>query len=67
MQQTLEQYLREMFFRGYIDHRIRAQVHADGAVTFYIHTMNTNSDTLDFEVRMNDLVENPRVTRRAND
>ena len=60
---TLEAYLRSDFARNVIDHVIRAHVHDDGSVVFYIHPSGVNGDTLDFQVCGNRLVENPRVTR----
>ena len=47
---TLEQYLRAEHDRGAIDFRLRAHVHPDGAVKFYIHPMGRDGLTLDFVV-----------------
>lgn len=58
---TLEEYLRENIEAGNIDHAIRAQIEADGVVTFYIHPAGEDGDTLDYEVRGDGLWPNPRV------
>lgn len=52
---NLEQYLRDNFNNGVIDHIIRAQVDSDGWVSFYIHPHGANGDTLDFDVMDNQL------------
>lgn len=48
---SLAHYFRDAFDRGVIDHAVRAHVHLDGLVTFYIHPANVDGDTLDLEVK----------------
>lgn len=60
---SLEDYLRDDYQRGVIDHAIRASVDDEGVVTFYIHPHGKDGDTMDFEVHRNRLMPNPRVTR----
>jgi hypothetical protein len=52
---TLEQYLSGSIDAGAIDHSIRTMKGADGVVKFYIHPAGRSGDTLDFEVRGNEL------------
>ena len=60
---TFEQYLKENYESGIIDHSIRAEAKSNGDVTFYIHASNYDSDTLDFQVRGNCLSKSPYVIR----
>lgn len=46
----LEDYLREAHDQGVIDHALRAHVHPDGSVKFYIHPAGRDGRTLDFQV-----------------
>lgn len=63
---TLEDYLRTQLSRSdpypAIDHRIRAELHADGRISFYIHTDGRDSDTETFWVKDN-VVEEKRLYR----
>lgn len=64
---TLEAYLRDAFDgkstkRQAIDHSIRANVEADGSVTFYIHPSGVAGETLNFVVSGNLLAQDPKVT-----
>lgn len=61
---TLDTYLTENFERGVIDHALRANVDDEGALTFYIHPMGVDGDTLDFQVNGNSLHDNPKIIRR---
>jgi hypothetical protein len=58
---TLEDYLRKQLTRSdpypAIDHRIRAELHADGRVSFYIHAEGRDSDTESYWVKDNELDE----------
>lgn len=47
---TFEQYLHAEIEEGKIDFRIRAQKNANGHVEFYIHPLDKNGDTRDYEV-----------------
>jgi len=60
---SLEEYLRENERRGVIDHSIRAQLRADGTVTFYIHPAFANGETWDYQVQGNTLLPDPNVQR----
>ena len=52
----LETYLRDtLTAAGCIDHALRASVDGEGRVTFYIHPLGADGDTLDFTVRGNTL------------
>ena len=51
----LEQYFRECDKNRVIDHALRATVSKD-KVKFYIHPINANGDTLDYEVKGNALI-----------
>lgn len=53
---NLEEYLRENINKQAIDHSIRAQIDNNGSVSFYIHPANISGDTLDFEVKENQLI-----------
>lgn len=63
---NLEDYLRKQLTRQdphpAIDHRIRAELHADGRVSFYIHADGRDSDTETFWVKDNE-VEEKRLYR----
>ena len=59
---TLEQYLRESYEAGAIDHAIRCEVREGGQVKFYIHPEGADGDTLDFVVTGNALGPDPLVT-----
>jgi hypothetical protein len=63
---TLEDYLRKQLSRSdpypAIDHSIRAELHADGRVSFYIHAEGRDSDTERFWVKDN-TVEEKRLYR----
>ena len=52
---TLEKYLKEYHGKGIVDHAIRFHVHIDGLVSFYIHPLNADGETLDFVVCENQL------------
>ena len=52
---TLEAYLRDANSKGIIDHSIRAMVHANGEIVFYIHPTGKDGDTKDFAVKDNTL------------
>ena len=56
---TLEDYFRRQLGRAdpypAIDHSIRAQLHEDGRISFYIHADGRDSDTQDFWVNGNTL------------
>lgn len=54
---TLEQYLAAAAAAGIIDHALRANVDVGGKVTFYIHPLNTDGETLDYVVRGNELAQ----------
>ena len=58
---TLEQYLRETYGKGIIDHQIRVSVDDKNRVTFYIHAQGHDSDTLDFEVKDNSLDTDSKI------
>jgi len=51
---NLHQYLKTQLARidprPAIDHRIRAQLHQDGRISFYIHADSRDSETVDFWV-----------------
>jgi hypothetical protein len=68
---TLEDYFRENLTRQdpfpAIDHVIRARISSDNTVTFYIHAMSRDSDTMDFEIRGNVLFPGPFVHREDDD
>ncbi len=56
---TLEQYLiAAIDERDQIDHALRATFGSGGKVTFYVHPLNADGDTLDFVVRGNALALN---------
>ncbi|EIJ79144.1 hypothetical protein PB1_16344 [Bacillus methanolicus PB1] len=55
MTKNLEQYLKENLEKGVIDHAIRVTKDSLGTVTFYIHPVNADGDTLDFIVQGNKL------------
>lgn len=56
---TLEQYLAAACVdRNQIDHHLRASFGVDGKVTFYVHPLNGDGETLDFVVRDNSMVLN---------
>jgi hypothetical protein len=63
---TLEDYLRKQLTRTdphpAIDHSIRAEIHPDGRVSFYIHAEGRDSDTESFWVKDN-AVEEKRLYR----
>lgn len=65
---TLEDYLRKQLSRSdpypAIDHSIRAELHPDGRVSFYIHAEGRDSDTERFWVRDN-VVEEKRLYRES--
>jgi hypothetical protein len=61
MTKTLEQYLKDAIEAGAIDFRIRASV-SDGCVSFYIHPLDRDGETRDFQVRGNLTRPDPRVT-----
>src|SRR5690349_22741738 len=54
---TLHSYLKEQLTRSdphpAIDHAIRAELHRDGRISFYIHADGRDSDTPDFWVSEN--------------
>lgn len=56
---TLADYLRENIERdqphSVIDHTIRAELHQDGRISFYIHPSGVDGETLDFWIVGNDL------------
>ncbi len=52
---NLEQYFRECDKNRAIDHALRATVSKD-RVKFYIHPINANGDTLDYEVKGDALI-----------
>lgn len=52
---TLNDYLKENFSNNVLDHVIRAHVDDEGWVTFYIHPLNADGETLDFSVTANNL------------
>lgn len=62
---TLENYLREAFQNGEIDHSLRVTNASDGRVTFYIHQTHRSGDTLDFEVSGNELKHNRDIDIRV--
>ena len=47
---SLDDYLSECFKRGVIDHAIRANVDEQGRISFYIHPLGVDGNTLDFWV-----------------
>lgn len=51
---TLDEYLRKQLTRSdpnpAIDHQLRATLHPDGRISFYIHAERRDSDTADFWV-----------------
>ena len=55
MDKTLEECLLENFKNLVIDHAIRANVNAEGEITFYIHPDGVGGDTLGFKVKGNTL------------
>lgn len=63
---TFEDYLRKQLSRSdphpAIDHSIRAELHADGRVSFYIHAAGRDSDTERYWVKYN-AVEEQRLYR----
>ena len=61
---TLEQYFKDAFARGVIDHALRALVDESDRVSFYIHPANADGETCDYEVRNNLTRPDPRVTRQ---
>ena len=52
---TFEEYLQDSIAKGVIDHQIRAKATPAGRVSFYVHPVNMNADTLDFAVQNNSL------------
>ena len=56
MNKTLERYLRHNFAIGKIDHSIRTNI-VDGEIVFYIHPTNADGETLDFQVKENELIK----------
>jgi hypothetical protein len=52
---TFEEYLKNNVNGGIIDFRIRASFNAHDEITFYIHPLGFNGDTLDFIVEGNEL------------
>ncbi|MEP3114912.1 hypothetical protein [Nisaea sp.] len=54
---TLETYLTDAERAGVIDHRLRMQRGPDGKIRFYIHPVDVDGETLDFEVQGNSLHE----------
>src|SRR5579872_7406432 len=63
---TLEDYLRKQLSRAdpypAIDHSIRAELHSDGRVSFYIHAAGRESDTERFWVN-DSVLEEKRLYR----
>ena len=47
---TMYQYLEENRKRNIIDHAIRVEKHKNGLLSFCIHPVNAEGDTLDFTV-----------------
>ena len=56
LMKNLEEYLSKNFFNRIIDHSIRAKANSNDEVAFYIHPINANGDTLDFQVIGNTLI-----------
>lgn len=54
---TLQQYLAADLARGVIDHRLRTQREADGAISFYVHPANTDGQMPTYRVDGNRLVQ----------
>jgi len=52
---SLEEYLRENFSKGIIDHAIRANIDSKDIVSFYIHPAGHNGDTLDYIVKRDNI------------
>jgi hypothetical protein len=53
---TLENYLKENYNKNIIDHLIRVSINDLGDLVFYIHANGYSSDTLDFVVKENELI-----------
>lgn len=53
---NLERYLRQNVGEGVIDFRVRAQLDQYGVVTFYIHPVGVDGETVDFRVSNNTLI-----------
>lgn len=60
----LEKYFRECNYNRTIDHSLRATVIED-KVKFYIHPVNANGDTLDFEVIGDALIPLTNIGQRV--
>ena len=56
---TFEQYLTDAASNGVIDFRIRTLENGDGGLDFYIHPVNQDGDTGDFEVLGNSVTPLP--------
>jgi hypothetical protein len=55
MKKNLETYLRKNCEQNIIDHALRAEVAADGTVSFYVHPQGADGETLDYSVAGNTL------------
>lgn len=53
---SLEEYLKQNFDKGIIDHAIRANKDGDGSITFYIHPNGFSGDTLDYAVNGDEIM-----------
>ena len=51
---SLEEYLKSNT-ESFGEHILKATIHGDGKVTFYIHPYNKNGETIDFIVEENNL------------
>jgi len=60
---TLQEYLKENSAKNLNEHRLVAHVDEYGRTSFYIHVLGSNSDTLDFCVEDNSLLDdaNPKA------
>lgn len=54
--QTFEDYLKKEIIEGHIYHEICAKINGNGNVQFYIHANGQDSDTIDFGVNENQLI-----------
>jgi hypothetical protein len=58
MKPNLEEYLKDNFIKGFIDHSIRvSHIDEQGNPHFYIHPTGHDGDTLDFVVDRNEIIQ----------
>lgn len=57
---SLEQYLKNNQ-QSNDEHRLKATIHGDGTITFYIHPHGQSGETVDFIVKENNLQKAIRI------